>query len=136
MKQTFDTNTILYGILKAEQLIASAITGGIYVGQRPDNSKLEDVVVNTIDLTQEYAPQIGASNVNIHVNDFTVKISGLEQKKANYVRLKQLSELVLAALRSAKVAGLSLTVTNQNTITEADRSQHFANIRINWNIHE
>lgn len=135
MKQTYDTDSIIFGILKASSQLASAISGGIYVGQRPDNSEKEDIVVNTINLTQEYEPQIGSSNVNIHVPDKLQTIGGVPMKIEDRARLKLLSGYVLEALRSSKVAGLKIIVTNQNTIREADIYQHFVNIRIDWNIH-
>lgn len=136
MKQTFDTDNYLFGVLKASTALTSAITGGIYVmGERPDNSDKEDVVISTIDITQESAPQLGTSNVNIHVADIDVKISGIAQKKANRARLKELTTLVLEVLTAAKITGLQYWVTNQNTIKEDGMYQHFVNLRIEWNIH-
>jgi hypothetical protein len=137
MKQTFDTDTYLFGILSKKSEITTALTGGVYKGDdgRPDNSEKEDIVVNTINLSQEYAPQVGTSNVNIHVPDVSVSIGGKQQKKANTARLKELSELVLDTLRNAVIPGVSCMIENQTVIQESQISQHFVNIRINWNIH-
>lgn len=135
MKQTFDTDNIIFAILKASQ-VAKNVTGGIYVqGERPDNSEDEDIVVNTIDLTQDCKPQLGVSNVNIHVSDKDVKINKKPQKKANRKRLQELTTQVLEALRAAKVEGLAFVVKNQTTIKEQALSQHYVNIRIEWSIH-
>lgn len=135
MKQTFDTDLILYQILNGSSTILSAISGGVYIDERPDGSEAEDIVVNTIDLTQEYAPQSGTSNVNIHVSDIDVQINGIQQKKKNRERLKSLTTIVLDALKFAKIEGLSLVVTNQTTIKESTINQHYTNIRIDWFIH-
>lgn len=135
MKTTFDTDSILFKILKNAPEVVSAINGGIYKGDRPDDSDKEDITINTIDLTIEDLPQIGTSNVNIHVPDMTVNIGGTTQKKANDERLKQITTLVLDALRSANISDLELIVTNQVKIREQSINQHFVNIRINWNIH-
>jgi hypothetical protein len=135
MKQTYDTDAIIFGILKASTQLTSAISGGIYAGQRPDNSEKEDIVVNTINLTQEFQPQIGTSNVNIHVPDKLQTVGGVQMKIEDRVRLKLLSGYVLEALRDSRIVGLKIIVTNQNTIREADIYQHFVNIRIDWNIH-
>ena len=135
MKQTYDTDSILYVILKESTSITSVITGGVYPGSRPDNSIKEDVVVNTIALTQDSLPQIGTSNVNIHVADVTVTIDSVQQKVENRSRLKALTALVLDALRDATITGLAIVVETQTTIEEADVSQHYVNIRINWYIH-
>ena len=134
MKQTFDTDSILYGILNVTA-VTSSISGGIFAGERPDNSELEDITINTIDLTQESEPQLGTSNVNIHVADLTVTLDGRQQRKEDRSRLKAISAMVLSALRSAKVEGLSLTISGQTTIREAETNQHYVNLRINWFIH-
>lgn len=135
MIQTYDTDAIIYGILKASQEVTSAIGGGIYAGQRPDGSQADDIVVNTISLTQEYEPQIGTSNVNIHVKDIDIKTGSVTMKVEDRTKLKTITGHVLTALRAAKIQGLTLTVTSQNTIREPEINQHFVNIRIDWSIH-
>jgi hypothetical protein len=136
MKQTFDTNEILFGILKGSSAIASAISGGVYVDPRPLNSEKEDIVINTIALSQDSEPQIGTSNVNIHVPDKTVSIGGVQQKVTDNARLKVISGLVLDAIRSASVQGLKMLIeTQSNPIPEAEINQHYINIRVSWNIH-
>ena len=130
MKQTFDLDSIIYGVLKSSTSLVAEISGGIYPGQRPESSDKEDIVINSIDLSQQYAPQIGTSNVNIHVADKLFKIGGKDMKIANRERLKTISGLVLSALRGAKITGLKFVVTNQNTIRESEISQHFVNLRI------
>lgn len=135
MVQSFDTDTFLYSILKNTASISGNLTGSVYAGQRPLNSVVEDITINTIALTQEYEPQLGTSNVNIHVADQSVNIGGVNQKFANRARLKFISGLVLNALRSAKITGVGFTIENQTMIQESDISQHYVNIRINWFIH-
>ncbi|OQA66932.1 MAG: hypothetical protein BWY38_01642 [Ignavibacteria bacterium ADurb.Bin266] len=134
MKTTFDTDSILFLLLKGSP-VDSEITGGIYVGDdRPDDSVKEDIVINSITLSQESLPQIGTSNVNIYVPDKNVKIGGKQQLKANRARLKQLSEIVMKTLRSINITGLTIILTNQTILDEPSVNQHFVNIRIDWNI--
>jgi len=134
MKQTFDTDSILYGLL-FNSPVKNAISGGIYVGDdRPSDSTNEDIVVNSISLTQDFLPQIGTSNVNIFVSDKDVKIGGKQQVKANRVRLKALSDKVMEALRGANITGLKLILESQATLEEPSVKQHYVNIRISWNI--
>lgn len=135
MKQTFDTDSILYQILNGSPAILSAISGGVYIDERPDGSEAEDIVVNTIDLTQDNPPQLGTSNVNIHVSDKNVQINGIQQKKKDRERLKSLTTIVLDVLKSAKVEGLSLVTATQTTIKEPTINQHYVNIRVDWVIH-
>lgn len=134
MKTTFETDTLLFSLLR-ESPVSAAINGGIYVGDdRPDDSVKEDIVVNSIDLTQDYLPQIGTSNVNIFVPDKVVTIGGKQQLKANRTRLKELSNMAIATLRNANITGLKLILVNQTILAEPSVNQHFTNIRINWNI--
>jgi hypothetical protein len=134
MKTTFETDTLLFSLLR-ESPVSAAINGGIYVGDdRPDDSVKEDIVVNSIDLTQDYLPQIGTSNVNIFVPDKVVTIGGKQQLKANRTRLKELSNMTIETLRNANITGLKLILVNQTILAEPSVNQHFVNIRINWNI--
>ncbi len=134
MKTTFETDTLLFSLLR-ESPVSAAINGGIYVGDdRPDDSVKEDIVVNSIDLTQDYLPQIGTSNVNIFVPDKVVTIGGKQQLKANRTRLKELSNMAIETLRNANITGLKLILVNQTILEEPSVNQHFVNIRINWNI--
>ena len=135
MKQTYDIESIVYQALRSNQTLVNELNGGVYLGQRPVNSEKEDVVINTIALTQEFKPQLGTSNINIHVADKVVTIGGAQQKVEDRVRLKQLSELVLTTIRAGIVKGMKMVVENQSTLKEPEISQHFVNIRINWIIH-
>lgn len=135
MKQTYDIESILFGLLKNSIDLTSSLSGGIYVGQRPLNSKKEDIVINTIALSQEFAPQIGTSNVNIHVLDIDAKLDGIAQKVENRKRLSEISAVVLSVLRSSKIIGLKISIENQVTIAEPDINQHFVNLRLTWSIH-
>lgn len=136
MKQTFDTNEILFALLKSSSAITSSINGGVYVDQRPLNSEKEDITINTIVLSQDSEPQLGTSNVNIHVPDKTASIGGVQQKVTDNARLKTISGLVLEAIRAAKVQGLKMLVeTQSNPLAESEINQHYVNIRISWNIH-
>lgn len=134
MKTTFDTDAILFSLLR-ESPVSAAISGGIYVGDdRPDDSEKEDIVVNSIDLTQDYLPQIGTSNVNIYVPDKNVKIGGKQQLQANRTRLKELSEMAIKTLRDANITGLKIILGSQHVLDEPSVKQHFVNIRVDWNI--
>ena len=131
MKTAFDTDGILFGLLKGKM----TNKGGVFVGDgRPEGSTAEDVVVNTIDLTQDALPQIGTSNINIYVSDTTKKINGTMQVMANRTRLKTLADEALAIVRKANVKGLKIVPGNMVIMYEPITKQHFVNIRIDWNI--
>lgn len=131
MKTTFDTDGILFALLDGK----TSIKGGCYTGDdRPENSTDEDIVVNTIDLAQDCLPQIGTSNINIYTADTSKKINGQMQLSANRTRLKALANEVLAIVRKANLDGLTITPGNMTIMYEPNTKQHFANIRIDWNI--
>lgn len=134
MKTSFDTEAILFDLLSKSPL-NNAIGGGIYVGDtRPEDSTDEDVVVNTITLTQDFLPQIATSNVNIYVSDTSKTIKGKKQLQANRTRLKALSEKAMDVLRNARITGLKLIPISQVMLAESSIKQHYVNIRIDWNI--
>ncbi len=134
MKTTFDTDSILYKILRNSTL-KNAISGGFYVGDdRPDDSDEEDVVINSITLAQDYLPQIGSSNINIYAPDKKVRIKGREQIVSDRERLKVLLGKTIKILKDAKISGLAFTLESQTILPEPSVKQHFVNIRISWNI--
>lgn len=135
MKTSFDIDKIVYKLLSGSSELKSTITGGVYYSNdRPDGSNKEDVVINTITMTQDYLPQLATSNVNIYVADITRRIDGVEQAKPNHERLAKLTKIVLDVLRSARVEGLKLIPESQSVLNDTTVKQHFCNIRIAWNI--
>lgn len=131
---SIETDDVLFTILNGSSAIKTAITGGIYVaGERPDNSELEDIVINTISLNHE-SPQSGASNVNIHVPDLSLKVRNQQQRKTDRERLRTLTNLVLQELNAARVSGLTIQVVSDTVIKEPAINQSYMNIRVNWNI--
>lgn len=133
--QSIETDDILFEILNASAELKAELSGGIYVqGERPDESEKEDVVINCLTLSHD-VPQSGISNVNIHVPDKKTKIRGKEQRKADRERLRLLTSLVLAVLKSANITGLTLKVSAETVIKEPEVFQHYNNLRLDWNIH-
>lgn len=135
MKTSFDTDRIVLDVLRRSP-VGDAISGGIYLQHdRPDGSSKEDVVINTLTMTQDFFPQRATSNVNIYVSDVPRRIAGVEQWKPNHKRLSELTKMVVEVLRGARIAGLTLIPESQAVLQEASVKQHFCNIRITWNIH-
>ena len=132
MKQTFDLDEILYRLLNGNSDLKSSISGSIYLGQRPDGSEKEDIVVSTISLTQEYIHQIATSNINVHVSDLLQSVEGKQMKFENRVRIKAITEKVLTIIRNAKFEDLTVYLESQNVIREPNIFQSYSNIRLNW----
>lgn len=133
---SIDTDDILYKII-AEAVTAGKVTisGGVFVqGERPDDSEAEDIVINTITITDE-KPQTGTSNVNIFAPDKKVRIRGREQRKADRERLRKIGNAVKAYLKAQNVADLEYWIESDTVIKEIEVKQHYRNLRISWNIH-
>lgn len=133
---SIDTDDILYKII-AEAVTSGKvkISGGVFVqGERPDDSEAEDIVINTITVTDE-KPQTGTSNVNIFAPDKKVKIRGREQRKANRERLRIIGNALKEHLKAQNVADLEYWIESDTTIKEIEVKQHYRNLRISWNIH-
>lgn len=131
MIDSFETNEILIGLLRGK---TSAKGGCYHEGDRPDNSTEEDIVVNTVDLAIDTTPQIGTSNVNIYVSDTPKKIKGKMMLSANNPRLKVLAREVTAIIRNSRIRGIKAIPGTMSIMNEPNTKQHFANIRIDWNI--
>ena len=133
---SIDTDDILY------QLITQAVQEGVITisgvvcpqGQRPDDSKAEDIGINTITVTHE-KPQSGTSNVNIYAADKKVSINGKEQYKADRERLREIGDALTEFLDQQNVADLEFEIEQDVTIKEIEVKQHYRNLRITWNIH-
>ena len=132
MKQAYDLDEILFRLFNSSTQLKSAISGGIYLGQRPDSSEKEDIVISTISITQEYSPQIATSNINIHVSDLLQSVAGKQMKFENRVKIKSISEIVLNLIRESKFEDLTVYLEAQNVIREPIIFQSYSNIRLNW----
>lgn len=131
LKTPFDTDGILFRLLNGK----TSINGGVYVGEeRPEDSQLEDIVVNTVSLESDALPQIGTSNINIFVPDSSKRIKGKIQVSANRQRLDALSREVMAIIRNTIIPGIKVIPKNVTILAETNVKQHFVNIRCDWNI--
>ena len=133
---SIDTDDILY------QLIQQAVNEGVITisgvvcpqGERPDDSKAEDIVINTITVTHD-KPQTGTSNVNIYASDLKVKINGKEQYKADRERLRVIGDALTTFLDAQNIADLEFWIETDTVIKKLEVQQHYRNLRISWNIH-
>ena len=133
---SIDTDDILY------KIVAEAVSTGVVKisgivctqGERPDDSKAEDIVINTITVTHE-KPQSGTSNVNIYAADKKLTINGKEQYKADRERLREIGDALTGFLDAQNVPDLEFEIEQDVVIKEIEVKQHYRNLRISWNIH-
>jgi len=133
---TLDIENIVYDILNVPSL-TGVITGDVYLSDdRPLNSQLEDVEINTITMTQEPYPQEGVMNVNIYVPDMALSIGGVNQYKPNKSRLKTIIEIVKELIVNQTNKYISLNITNELMLSERSIRQSFINLRIEFIYYE
>ena len=131
MKSTFDIIDILHGIVKVSAL-ETAVNGDLYKNNdRPDNSILEDIVINCLPASGAQL-QTATVNVNIYVPDLMIKIGGKNQYKSNFIRLKTLATLAITLLEEIAMPGYHIEIVNQSIISEELIHQHFINIRLEY----
>lgn len=133
MKDNFDIEDAMFSLLHGTSALTQALSGGIYHdGNRPADSNLEDIVINTIYMTEESSPQLATTNVNIYAPDKLRRISGKQVLVEDRPRLKALSKLVKTAVRAACLTGISLSIETTSILNFPDIKQHCVNIRVSW----
>ncbi len=133
---SIDTDDILYTLVKqAVTKRVVKIGGGVYTAnERPDGSKANDIVVNTITVSHE-KPQTGSSNINIYAEDLKLKIKGQEQWKTDRETLRKVGDALVDYLDACNVSDLEFWIEYDVVVPEPTTHQHYRNIRIGWNIH-
>lgn len=130
MKTTLDIIDILYDQLK-DSALKTAVSGGIYKNERPDDSTKEDVVINCLPVSGSQL-QYATPNVNIYVPDLQIKIAGKPQYKPDFPRLKTLAGLASQLLRKVATPEYSYEIAFQGELREEATNQRFINIRLEF----
>lgn len=133
-RSTFDQDTILYKDLTNSPL-KNAISGGIYKYERPDNSKLEDVVINSIAITNDDI-QLGVANVNIHIPALETNIDGKPQRKPNVKRMAALTVIAIQVLKERYAKDYNYWISSQTTVNVPGSNERFINFTINFKLHK
>lgn len=130
MRNTFNIVDILTAVLMADSGLTSDITGKVYRnGERPVNSDKEDVVVNSLPVTNDQL-QRSVANVNIHVPNIERTINGIENSMPDLVRLESLTDRVILIVDEKYFADHWFFVQQQNFFQE--EGQAYTNIRVEF----
>jgi len=127
MYDIFDANELLFKVLNIDE-VKSAIKGKLYNDSRPINSLNEDIVVNTITITNVFKPQLATSNINVYVPD----IEGIKNSR----RLKEISRVVRKVFEEHQFIGKSVYISDLGIIQEQNGKEHYVNLRIQWRIYD
>lgn len=134
MKTTEEIKDLIYAYLAPSDL-KKAISGDIYVDEKPAGSDKEDVVIGSIDLG-DGSVQFGTINVNIHVPGQKVKIGQKVQIQPNRSRLRALTRIALDLLKTKIFEDCSVWVANQTVIKEPSLDEWYANLRLEIRAYE
>jgi hypothetical protein len=130
MKTTLDLVDVVYNELKSGPL-KTAINGGVYKYTRPLNSSLEDVVINSLPITNEQLQQ-AIVNVNVFVPNQDLSIGGTQNNTADHVRLKTLAALAVEELKDNISGDYTWDVQQQTVIQDDESDSYYINIRLQF----
>lgn len=130
MKTSFEVNDYLFTLATAS--IGTSLTGGVYKLERPRDSKLEDIVVSSLPISEASNPQVATCNVNIHVPNKYISIDGMPHSVADNARMEELASILITAMDEGLNSSESYhyRVTKQTIIEEPGMDEHFFNIRL------
>lgn len=134
---SIDADDLLISIIRQARDTGEIDITGVICPEddRPADSQTEDILVNTIDLTQDNKPQDGTANVNIYVPDIRVKIRGKEQTKADRQRLQEIGDALVSFIKELNHPELEIWIESDTILAEPTPRQHYRNIRVKLNIH-
>jgi len=132
MRTTAEAETIVYQFIKASAL-DEAVNGGVFKWKRPNDSVLEDIVINSLPVTVNTIQRMTV-NVNIYVKD--VAYPGLNFLTQDSGRIDELSKLGMDLFENAHGSYWSFWIETQSIFEEPDINQHYVNFRLQFQFYE
>lgn len=121
---------LMYDYLKGTPL-TGAVSGELCKGNRPLNSRKEDVVINSLPLTMDQLQKC-IVNVNVFVPDITVSTGEGETREPDFARLAQLEPIALQAVKEYQSLTHSFYVQQCHVIKDHESESHYLNIRVEF----
>ncbi|MBT0534098.1 hypothetical protein J5300_07370 [Riemerella anatipestifer] len=106
------------------------INGQIYKDNRPVNSNKEDIVINSLTMTNQML-QNGVFNINCYVPKKSVTVSGITQLHKDNKRLKEIADKVYAVLNDVWENDYNLDVETHQDFEE--QNENYYNFRVQLN---
>lgn len=130
MKSSSDAIDLVYKTLQGTAL-ESSISGELWKGKRPQNSSLEDVVINALPVNNTKI-QRGLVNVNIHVPNLELDGNPKDTSLPNTARLKELSAIAIGLLKEnwGTSGDTLLEVETERVFPDSGGLNHYSNIRV------
>lgn len=125
------TQTLYKKIATSTGVVKAVLSGDVYIDDRPENSILEDLVINCIALSSDQ-PQLCTANVNIHIQDVPITVQGKQQYLPNHLRIGAILSVLLPLIEQVSEGDYHYSVANQNLLRMRDTNESVYNIRINF----
>lgn len=133
MITNYDIDKKLYRLFKAAVSIHTVpITGVVYNGNRPLNSKNEDITIRTMSIAGDGFPQEALTNINCYVNDIAESHGGYVK---DGVRLDALSKAIVDFIDTIEIPNTAFEVENITEVSEEAIHQHYLNVRVRTDIY-
>ncbi|MHA4844416.1 hypothetical protein ACX0G7_09640 [Flavitalea antarctica] len=131
MKTSFEFVDLVWTRLNASTALKTSINGGIYKYKRPDGSLKQDIVINSLVVSNEQL-QRGVLNVNFHCPNLKINVVGQPSiSSPDSVKLKAVSNLIIPLLEDYASNDFSCHVGQQSNFEEPGTQEYISNIRIN-----
>jgi hypothetical protein len=128
MKTSLEAVDFAYKALSSSPL-AGMISGGIWKVKRPQNSSLEDIVINALPLTKSPL-QRGIINVNIYVPNLELGTDPKDKSQPNTLRLKTLGQQVQTLFEDYYSPDRKTNLQIEKDQLFDEGNAHFLNFRI------
>ena len=133
MITNYDIDKKLYRLFKAAVSSHTVpITGVVYNGNRPLNSKNEDITIRTMSIAGDGFPQEALTNINCYVNDIAESHGGYVK---DGVRLDALSKAIVDFIDTIEIPNTAFEVENITEVSEEAIHQHYLNVRVRTDIY-
>lgn len=132
MKSALDMIKDVFDQLNVDS-VRSIISGNIYMLERPQNSILNDIAINSLPITNDQQ-QKGIVNVNIHCQNLqNVVIGGkVDNTIPDITNLNRTSKAVLAILNSINATDFRLQASTSGQPIKDNDNSFYINIRVNY----
>ncbi|MBA4852077.1 hypothetical protein [Emticicia sp. BO119] len=132
MKTTAHQDNILYNLINTSAL-KTLVLGGLYKGERPLDSREEDIVITSM-MIGEGTLQEGVANVNIYIPKSVANIGGKSQTIKNTARCEQVLIVAMEVLKESYGSYYSLWASRQQDFDEPEINQTRLSFRIEFRI--
>lgn len=129
MKTNYDALNVIYKRLNT--LVKPSISGKVYKLRRPLNSRLEDIVINALPISDEI-PQECTVNVNCYAPNIETKVSGVSTSSPDTKRMKEVADLVAENLENVDDQDCHYFIMNQAVLQDEAAEEYYTNFRVTF----